>query len=50
MTNKQRKYIFPVMTVVSIVIITVLAKLDLINNYFQTILTTICIKIGRAHV
>lgn len=45
MTNKQRKYIFPVMTVVSIVIITVLAKLDLINNYFQTILTTICINI-----
>ncbi len=42
---KQRKFIMPVMTVVSILLITVLAKFGIINNYLQTIIVTICINI-----
>ena len=35
----------PVTTVIMILIITVLAKFEIINNYFQTIIVTICINI-----
>lgn len=44
-SNSQRKYIMPVTTVIMILIITVLAKFEIINNYFQTIIVTICINI-----
>lgn len=44
-SNEQRKYIMPVITIVSIILITVLAKFEIINNYFQTIIVTICINI-----
>ena len=44
-SNSQRKFIMPVTTVIVILIITVLAKFEIINNYFQTIIVTICINI-----
>lgn len=44
-SNTQRKFIMPVTTVIMIFIITVLAKFEIINNYFQTIIVTICINI-----
>ena len=44
-SNSQRKFIMPVTTVIMILIITVLAKFEIINNYFQTIILTICINI-----
>lgn len=44
-SNTQRKFIMPVTTVIMILIITVLAKFEIINNYFQTIIVTICINI-----
>ena len=44
-SNSQRKFIIPVTTVIMILIITVLAKFEIINNYFQTIIVTICINI-----
>ena len=44
-SNSQRKFIMPVTTVIIILIITVLAKFEIINNYFQTIIVTICINI-----
>ena len=42
---KQRRLFLPVSTIVMIVLITVLARFELINNYFQTIIVTICINI-----
>ncbi|MBQ7158488.1 MAG: branched-chain amino acid ABC transporter permease [Treponema sp.] len=42
---KQQKYFFPVVTAFSIVVITILAHFEIINNYLQTIITTICINI-----
>lgn len=42
---KSRKLIMPVTTIIMILIITILAKFDIINNYFQTIIVTICINI-----
>lgn len=45
LSNTQRKFIFPIMTIISIIFITVLARFDIISNYFQTIITTICINI-----
>ena len=42
---RARKFIMPVTMIVSILIITVLAKFEIINNYFQTIIVTICINI-----
>ena len=45
LSKKQQRYFFPVVTIVAIVIITILAKFEIINNYFQTIITTICINI-----
>ena len=44
-SNRQKKLIMPVTTVIMIFIITVLAKFEIINNYFQTIIVTICINI-----
>lgn len=44
-SNSKRKFIMPVTTVIMILIITVLAKFEIINNYFQTIIVTICINI-----
>lgn len=44
-SNSNRKYFFPIITIASIVLITVLAKYGIINNYIQTIITTICINI-----
>ena len=44
-SNSQRKFIMPVTTVIMILIITVLAKFEIINNYFQTTIVTICINI-----
>lgn len=44
-SNSQRQFIMPVTTVIMILIITVLAKFEIINNYFQTIIVTICINI-----
>ena len=44
-SNSQRKFIMPGTTVIMILIITVLAKFEIINNYFQTIIVTICINI-----
>ncbi len=40
-----RKFFMPTSTIAMIAIITVLAKLGIINNYFQTIIVTICINI-----
>lgn len=42
---KQRKFIMPVTTIVSILLVTLLAKFGIINNYIQTIIVTICINI-----
>ena len=42
---KQRRLFLPVSTIVMIVLITILARFELINNYFQTIIVTICINI-----
>ncbi|MCQ2575469.1 MAG: branched-chain amino acid ABC transporter permease [Treponema sp.] len=42
---KKRKLIMPITTIIMILVITVLAKFDIINNYFQTIIVTICINI-----
>lgn len=42
---RQRRLFLPVSTIVMIVLITVLARFELINNYFQTIIVTICINI-----
>ncbi len=44
-SDKIRKLIMPVTTIVMILILTVLAKFEIINNYFQTIIVTICINI-----
>lgn len=44
-SNSQKKFIMPVTTVIMIFIITVLAKFEIINNYFQTIIVSICINI-----
>lgn len=43
-TARQRKMIMPIVTIAMIVVITVLARLEIINNYFQTIIVTICIN------
>ena len=40
----NRKLIMPLTTIAMILIITVLAKFEIINNYFQTIIVTICIN------
>ena len=42
---RQRRLFLPVSTIVMIVLITILARFELINNYFQTIIVTICINI-----
>lgn len=42
---RQRRLFMPVSTIIMIVLITVLARFELINNYFQTIIVTICINI-----
>lgn len=42
---RQRRLFMPVSTIIMIVLITVLAKFEIINNYFQTIVVTICINI-----
>ena len=42
---RQRRLFMPVSTIIMIVFITVLARFELINNYFQTIIVTICINI-----
>lgn len=42
---RQRRLFLPVSTIIMIVLITVLARFELINNYFQTIIVTICINI-----
>lgn len=44
-SQKSRKVLMPVITVVMIIILTILAKLGVINNYIQTIIVTICINI-----
>lgn len=43
-TDKKRKLFMPLSTIVTILILTLLAKFELINNYFQTIIVTICIN------
>lgn len=43
-TDKKRKLFMPISTIVMILILTLLAKFELINNYFQTIIVTICIN------
>lgn len=43
-SDRKRKMIMPLTTIVMILIITVLAKFEIINNYFQTIIVTICIN------
>ena len=40
----NRKLIMPLTTIAMIFIITILAKFEIINNYFQTIIVTICIN------
>lgn len=45
LSDRQRKLIMPLFTVFMIIVITVLAKFEIINNYFQTIIVTICINI-----
>lgn len=42
---RQRRLFMPVSTIIMIVLITLLARFELINNYFQTIIVTICINI-----
>lgn len=44
-SKEQRKYLMPVTTVASILLVTLLAKFGIINNYVQTIIVTICINI-----
>ena len=43
-TDRKRKLFMPLSTIVMILILTLLAKFELINNYFQTIIVTICIN------
>lgn len=43
-SDRKRKLTMPVMTIVMILILTILAKFEIINNYFQTIIVTICIN------
>ena len=43
-SERKRKLIMPVTTIVMILILTILAKFEIINNYFQTIIVTICIN------
>ena len=43
-SERKRKLTMPVMTIVMILILTILAKFEIINNYFQTIIVTICIN------
>ena len=42
---KKRKVIMPLTLIISILLVTVLAKYGIINNYLQTIIVTICINI-----
>lgn len=42
---RAQKIFMPVSTIVMILLITVLAHFEIINNYFQTIIVTICINI-----
>ena len=42
---RQRRLFMPISTIIMIILITVLAKFEIINNYFQTIVVTICINI-----
>lgn len=42
---RAQKLFMPVSTIVMILLITVLAHFEIINNYFQTIIVTICINI-----
>lgn len=44
-SDRFRKLFMPVSTIVMILILTVLAKFGIINNYIQTIIVTICINI-----
>ena len=43
-SERKRKLTMPVTTIVMILILTILAKYEIINNYFQTIIVTICIN------
>jgi len=45
MSNKSKKFLVPGITAVVMVFIVILAKLDILNNYYQTILMTICINV-----
>lgn len=42
---RAQKLFMPVSTIVMILLITILAHFEIINNYFQTIIVTICINI-----
>lgn len=42
---RVQKFFMPVSTIIMILLITVLAHFEIINNYFQTIIVTICINI-----
>lgn len=45
MTDKKKKFLVPSITVLVMLIIILLAKAGVINNYYQTILMTICINV-----
>lgn len=45
MTNKNKKFLVPGITAACMVVIVILAQLDILNNYYQTILMTICINV-----
>ncbi|HAH63327.1 MAG TPA: branched-chain amino acid ABC transporter permease [Treponema sp.] len=45
MKNKSKKFIVPAITAAVMVLVVILAQLDILNNYYQTILMTICINV-----
>lgn len=48
MTDKRKKFIVPGITITVMVLIVILSELDILNNYYQTILMTICINVIMA--
>jgi branched-chain amino acid transport system permease protein len=48
MTDKRKKFIVPGITIAVMVLIVILSELDILNNYYQTILMTICINVIMA--
>jgi ABC-type branched-chain amino acid transport system, permease component len=48
MKNSGKKFIVPGVTAAVMVLVVVLSKLDILNNYYQTILMTVCVNVIMA--